>query len=84
MAKFAPPGTDHSQLHLVGFIAAKVVVEAARRVGPGVTPARLAASLKQLRVDLGGYQVDFASHGDNVGSLYTDIGVVNSAGRLVY
>jgi branched-chain amino acid transport system substrate-binding protein len=84
MDKFAPPGTDHSQLHLVGFIAAKVVVEAARRVGPGVTPARLAASLKQLRVDLGGYQVDFASHSDNVGSLYTDIGVVNSAGRLVY
>lgn len=84
MDKHAPGGTDHSQLHLIGYMAARVTVEGLRRAGPGPTPERLAAALRQLRTDLGGYQMDFTGENANVGSLYVDIGVVTREGRLMY
>lgn len=84
MDKHAAPGTDHSQLHLIGYMAARVTVEGLRRAGPAPTPERLAAALRQLRIDLGGYPVDFTGDSANVGSLYVDIGVVTREGRLMY
>lgn len=84
MDKHAQAGTDHSQLHLIGYMAARVTVEGLRRAGPAATPERLAAALRQLRADLGGYQVDFTGDNANVGSLYVDIGVVTREGRLMY
>lgn len=83
MDKFAPPGTDHSQLHLVGYIAARVTVEALRKAGPAPTPERVARAMKLVRIDLGGYSLDF-SGADNVGTQYVDIGVIDSKGKLMY
>ncbi len=82
MSRYAPPGTDHSQLHLVGYLAARVLVDALRRAGPAPTPERLAATLRRTRMDLGGYTIDFS--GGNVGSQFVDIGVITRAGRLMY
>ena len=45
---------------------------------------KVAAALRQLRVDLGGYLVDFPANGKNVGAEFVDIGVVDSRGKLMY
>lgn len=82
MQRHAPPGTDPSQLHLVGYLAARVVTEGLRRAGPDATPKQLAKTLHSVRMDLGGYNIDFA--GGNVGSQFVDIGVIGRSGRLVY
>ena len=47
-------------------------------------PYKVAAALRQLRVDLGGYLVDFPANGKNVGAEFVDIGVVDSRGKLMY
>jgi len=40
-------------------------------------------TLKLVRLDLGGYRLDF-SGADNVGSRYVDVGVIDQAGQLRY
>jgi branched-chain amino acid transport system substrate-binding protein len=84
MDQHAPPGTSHSQLHLIGFLTARVTSEALRRAGTAPTAEKVALSLRQLRVDLGGYNIDFPAGGNNVGSQFVDIGVVDRTGRLMY
>jgi len=88
MSKFAPDVTEPSQLHLVGYLAARITAEGLRLAGANPTPANptpasLANGLRRLRLDLGGYNVDFTA-GDNVGSRYVNIGVVDARGRLMY
>jgi ABC-type branched-subunit amino acid transport system substrate-binding protein len=83
MSKFAPEVTEPSQLHLVGYLAARITVEGLRLAGANPTPASLAKTLRRVRLDLGGYNVDFTG-GDNVGSRYVNIGVVDARGRLMY
>ena len=82
LAKYAPKGTERSQLHLVGFIAARVTGEALANAGPSPTPERLAQALQKLRKDLGGYFIDFTND-DNVGSNYVDIAVIDERGQLM-
>jgi branched-chain amino acid transport system substrate-binding protein len=84
MDKYAPPGTTHSQLHLIGYLTARVTAEAMRRAGTAPTAERVATSLRQLRVDFGGYNIDFSASNNNVGSQFVDIGVVDRTGRLMY
>lgn len=83
MNKFGPEVSEPSQLHLVGYLVARITVEGLRLAGANPTPAGLAKGLRRVRLDLGGYNVDFTG-GDNVGSGYVNIGVVNSRGRLMY
>ena len=71
-----------TQLHLVGYLNCRVFIEGLRHTGSAPTPDSLRGALHKLRVDLGGYLVDFA--GGNVGSRYVDIGVVTRDGRLQY
>lgn len=84
MDNFAPQGSNHSQLHLVGYMSARVTVEALRRAGPNATPERVADALRQMRTDMGGYLVDFTGNSNNVASSFVDIGVVTRTGRLMY
>ena len=84
MDKFAPAGTDHSQHHLVGYLSARVAVEALRRAGGAPTPARTVSVLRTLRTDLAGYVVNFTENSTNVGSQFVDIGVIDRNGRLMY
>jgi ABC-type branched-subunit amino acid transport system substrate-binding protein len=82
LTKYAPAGTERSQLHLVGFIAARVTAEALSNAGASPTPERVAQALRKLRKDLGGYFIDFSGD-DNVGSNYVDIAVIDERGRLM-
>ena len=83
MSRFAPEVTEPSQLHLVGYLAARITVEGLRLAGANPTPVSLAKALRRVRLDLGGYSVDFTG-ADNVGSRYVNIGVVDRRGRLMY
>jgi branched-chain amino acid transport system substrate-binding protein len=81
MAQYFPKAKP-SNPHLTGYVAARVAVEAIRRAGPSPTPDRVGAALRQLRMDLGGFALDF-THGTNVGTQWVDIGVLDSQGRLM-
>jgi len=83
MSKFVPEVAEPSQLHLVGYITARITVEGLRLAGANPTPASLARALRRVRLDLGGYNVDFTG-ADNVGSRYVNIGVIDGRGRLIY
>lgn len=76
------PGETPNQLHLIGYIAARIATEALAKAGASPTPATVRNALKSLRLDAGGYVVDFSK--GNVGSAYVSIGVVDGRGRLVY
>ncbi|WP_182120271.1 ABC transporter substrate-binding protein [Acidovorax sp. FHTAMBA] len=82
MEHHAPKDTARTQLHLIGYLNCRVLVEGLRQTDRAPTPEGLRRALQKLRVDLGGYTVDFA--GGNVGSRYVDIGVVTRGGRLQY
>ncbi len=69
--------------HMMGYVTARIAVEAIRRAGPNPSSARVAAALRQLRMDLGGYTVNFTT-GENVASDWVDIGVLGRTGRLMY
>ncbi|MFW7348385.1 MAG: ABC transporter substrate-binding protein [Pigmentiphaga sp.] len=82
MERHAPAGTARTQLHLIGYLSCRVLLEGLRQAGSTPTPDSLRSAMQKLRVDLGGYLVDFA--GGNVGARYVDIGVVTRDGRLQY
>lgn len=82
MTKHVPALKEHNQLHLIGYMSCRVVVEGLRQAGKSPTSENLQASLRKVRIDLGGYMVDFA--GTNVASKFVDIGVITSDGRLMY
>jgi len=82
MDKSAPAGTPHSQLHLIGYLNCRVLAEGLKLAGGSPTPEKLQTALRKVRLDLGGYFLDFA--GTNEASKYVDIGVVTKDGRLMY
>jgi len=66
---------------LSGYLAARVTVEALRRAGPKADA--LEQVLRKLRLDFGGYMVDFAV-GENIGSKQVALAVIDRAGLLRY
>jgi ABC-type branched-subunit amino acid transport system substrate-binding protein len=83
MARHAAPGVVPGNAHLTGYLAARIAVEAIRRSGASPTPEKMAAALRTLRLDLGGYAVDFGA-GKGVATQWVDIGVLDRTGRLMY
>jgi ABC-type branched-subunit amino acid transport system substrate-binding protein len=82
MDTYAPNEKAHTQLHMIGYLNCRVLLEGLRGAGAAPTPERLRVSLQKVRQDLGGYFVDFA--GGNVGSRYVDIGVITRDSKLQY
>src|SRR6218665_3615321 len=76
----APEVKEPTQQHFLGYLSARVAVEALRKAGADASPEALAAAARALRADLGGYQIDFK--GGNVGSTYVNIGVIGRSGRV--
>jgi ABC-type branched-subunit amino acid transport system substrate-binding protein len=66
-----------------GFIAAKVMVEALRRVGPQPTREKLVAALESMRpYDAGGFAVSYPGS-DRLGSRFAEVTIVGNSGRLM-
>ena len=82
MARFGSKDNPPDQFQLIGYAAARVAVEALRRAGPQPSPAKLFSTLKTLKLDDGGFPIDFSN--GNVGSSYVNIGVIGKSGRLTY
>jgi len=75
------PDSEPSAPHLTGYVAARVVVEAIRRAGTAPTAEKVAAAMRHVKADLGGFGEDFTS--GNVGTQWVDIGVVDRRGHLL-
>ncbi len=77
-------GIANAQLeHVEGYIAARVMLEALRRAGPGVDRESLVKALEGVRnFDLGGYVVDFGP-GKREGSQQVFMTMISVNGRLV-
>jgi ABC-type branched-subunit amino acid transport system substrate-binding protein len=71
-----------SHLTLEGFIAAKTLVEAVRRAGPGLTRASIVAALQRMgRLDLKGFVVDLSPAGRT--ESFVDIAMIRRNGGLL-
>lgn len=69
--------------HFYGYLNLRILLEALKRAGRGVTPARLVATLEGMnRVDLGGYTLSF-SPSNHHGSSYVDSTIVGPGGRFI-
>jgi ABC-type branched-subunit amino acid transport system substrate-binding protein len=76
------PADRPSFVELEGFINARLMIAALRRLGPVVSPGALATALAALgRVDLGGYVVDFAG-GRRTGSHFVELTMLRSDGTF--
>jgi ABC-type branched-subunit amino acid transport system substrate-binding protein len=53
------PNPHYSYASMEGFVAAKVIVEALRKINGNVTPESIDAAMRNLHLDLGGFNVDF-------------------------
>lgn len=82
MRAHAPKDAELTSMSLAGYLAARVTVEAIKRSRGASAPA-VEAALRGLKLDLGGYTVDF-SDGGNVGSHMVEIGVIGRSGDLRY
>ncbi len=82
MKNYAPDVKTISHFHLEGYITARTLAEALKRVSGEPTPSKLAQALTRMGpLDMRGFVVDFSK--GNSGSQFVDIAVVSN-GRLLY
>lgn len=83
MRQHSPKVTEYSSFHLEGCVGVRVLVEGLKRIEGNPTPAALARALHGMgEIDLGGYRVRFGD--GQVGSVWSDIGVMSETGRLLF
>ena len=81
-AKSGDPDVPVSYAMMEGYIAAKVIAEAARRAGAKPTRENLAAALDSIdSLDLGGYTVGYRP-GQRAGSRFVELSIVSATGRI--
>jgi branched-chain amino acid transport system substrate-binding protein len=83
MATFAPEVKNLRAFHLEGYIAARVLVDALKRAKGNTSSDALVAALRGAgELNYGGFRVNFTN--GNEGGNWTDISVVDAAGKLRY
>lgn len=77
------PEVRQNSLHLEGFLAARVVVEALKKIQGTPTREGVIAALSQIsKTNIGGLAFDFAN-GKREGSSFVQIGIIGARGTLV-
>lgn len=77
------PEIRQNSLHLEGYLAARVVVEALKRIQGTPTREGIIAALDQInKTNIGGLGFDF-SNGRREGSSFVQIGIIGAQGKLV-
>ena len=78
-----PEGIEANFTLLQGYVGAKILVEALRRVGPDATPSEFRTALERIRNhDLGGLMLNI-SRESHTGVDYVDITVIDRNGQLL-
>jgi ABC-type branched-subunit amino acid transport system substrate-binding protein len=70
----------YSYASMEGFVTAKVIVEALRRINGAVTPEAISAAMRNLRLELGGFQVDFS--GTHNASQWVESTMIGAGGKI--
>lgn len=69
--------------HLIGYLYARVLIEALRQASPRLTSENIARSLERAtRLDVGGFELSF-SPAQHHGSRFVEITMIGSQGRIV-
>ncbi len=77
------PEVRQNSLHLEGFLAARVVVEALKKIQGTPTREAVIAALNQInKTNIGGLAFDF-TNGKREGSSFVQIGIIGARGTLV-
>ncbi len=78
-----PDVKNYAAFHMEGYLSARILGEALKRIRGEISPAALAKSLQAMgEIDFDGYRIDFSK--GNVGSRFVDIAVMDHEGRLRY
>jgi branched-chain amino acid transport system substrate-binding protein len=81
--KLRPANYELTQGALEGYIAAKVLVEGLKRVGPKLTSAKLQRALEDITgFDAGGLTIGFSASSHS-GSSYVNIGILSADGKMM-
>jgi branched-chain amino acid transport system substrate-binding protein len=79
MAK-GEPAPHFSYASMEGYVAAKVIVEALRKINGNVTPQAIEIAMRNLQLDLGGFTVDFGkSHN---ASQWVESTMIGAGGKI--
>jgi len=70
----------YSYASMEGYVAARVFVEAAKRVNGKITPESIATAMHGLHLDLGGFAVDFTQ--SNNASKWVETTVIGANGKI--
>lgn len=82
-AACADAKVEPSYTGIVGYVAAKVLVEGIRRAGKNLTPASLRSSLASMRAyDLGGFEISYGSN-DRIGTDFVDETIISKDGKFL-
>jgi branched-chain amino acid transport system substrate-binding protein len=82
LARDSKENTVLSPAMLEGFAAAKVLVEALRRSGPGVTRAKIQTALENMKkFDLGGLAISYGLD-DHTGLDFADLSIIGTDGQF--
>lgn len=82
-ARYAKPPMQVTQAVVEGYLAAKVLVEALRRAGPGPNRRNVIAALESMHsYDAGGIVIGFTGQ-SHAGSRYVDLAIMLESGRLM-
>lgn len=74
---------EFSQGSFESYVNTRVLAEGLQRAGRDVTRDKLRAALAAIKVDLGGFVVDYGPSAPFVGSRYVDLGVLGGNGRFL-
>ena len=82
LVRASKDSAELSPAMLEGFAAAKVLVEALRRAGPGPSRAKIQAALENMKkFDLGGLEVNFSTE-DHTGLDFADLSIIGTDGKF--
>ena len=78
-----PDLKTYATFQMEGYLSARLLVEAMRRIKGEITPASITKSIHSMgEVDYDGLRFDFSK--GNAGGRYVDIAVMDAGGRLLY
>ncbi len=83
-ADYAPKDLKPSVLYFEGYVAAKVLLEAIKRIDGAPSREKLVKTLDSMKnVNLGGFMIDF-SPTKHTGSSFVDIGVISKNCKVLF